>query len=44
VAVEGECQSVDVDAAVAGLAAAGPALKERLQEQHSFLERQAGRG
>jgi hypothetical protein len=29
---------------LAGLAAAGPALEERLQQQHGFRECQAGRG
>ena len=44
VAVQGECQSVDVDAAVARSAAAGPARKERLQEQHGLRECQAAAG
>jgi hypothetical protein len=43
-AVEGECQSVDVDPSLAGSAAAGPTLEERLQQQHGLRERQAGRG
>ena len=36
--------SVEVDGLVAGLAAAGPALEDRLQQQHDLRERQAGRG
>ena len=44
VAVQCECQSVEMDVAVAGSAAAGPALEERLQEQHGLRECQAGRG
>jgi hypothetical protein len=38
VAIGGECQSVDLDGSVAGSAAAGPALEERLQEQHGLRE------
>ena len=40
----GEGDVVEVDGPLAGLAAAGPALEERLHEQHCFRECQAGRG
>jgi hypothetical protein len=41
---EAEGESVEIDGLEADLAAAGPALEERLQEQHGLRECQAGRG
>jgi hypothetical protein len=38
-----EWQRVEVDGLLAGLAVAGPALEERLQQQHGLREGQAGR-
>ena len=42
--VSDEVELVEVDGLLAGGAAAGPALEDRLQEQHGLLECQAGRG
>jgi len=39
-----ESESVEVDWLVAGLAVAGPALEDRLQEPDGLFECQAGRG
>jgi hypothetical protein len=40
----GEWNVIEVDGLLAGAAAAGPALEERLHEQHGLRECQAGRG
>jgi hypothetical protein len=40
----GERDVIEVDGLLAGAAAAGPALEERLHEQHGLRECQAGRG
>jgi hypothetical protein len=39
-----EWELVEVDCLLAGLAAAGPALEDRLHQQHGLRECQAGRG
>jgi hypothetical protein len=41
---EPERQEAEIDDLSAGLAAAGPALEERLHQQHGLRECQAGRG
>jgi len=40
--VKGE--PVEIDWVLAGLAAAGPALEERLEQENCLRKRQAGRG